>query len=470
MSPTHVSPTHVSPTHVSPTHVSPTRIDRVVVAATTNENKLRETAPVLDPALRALSLELRLLDPRAAAVKEDWATFGGNAAAKALAAAAGQGCVALGEDSGLEVQALGGEPGVRSARFSGGGPDENNRLLLERMSRIPAGRREARFRAAVALKVPGGPLFLAQAFTRGEILTEPRGRGGFGYDPVFLSWDLGRSFAEVDPGEKQRVSHRARALRALRGYLFEAFAWLDFPAPEGLVPGHDWCVQALTASGGPDGLLRHSLAVARGCREAAFLLVEAGRPVDPAVASAAGLLHDIGKTPGLAGGPDLPTAAPPGLTLHAWRSGLWARAKGLHPRLARSVTVHGLDSMVSPIHHPRTAEDRILMLCDKVIRLSYVGLRERLEDLRRRHPDIADLIGEAGPRLAELESGLAAQAGLDLALFRERLEAVFTSVTVFPASATAADVETVLLASDGYRAPDGSAEPRAAPRPEGPPG
>lgn len=149
-------------------------------------------------------------------------TFEGNARRKAEYFARLGGLPTVADDSGLEVLSLGGAPGVRSRRWAGAtGPVEavdaaNNAELLRRLAGAPAGRRRARYRCVlVLLPRAGGIPESFEGECNGTILTEPRGTGGFGYDPLFLSDDLGRTFGEAEPAEKARVSHRGRALAAL---------------------------------------------------------------------------------------------------------------------------------------------------------------------------------------------------------------------------------------------------------------
>ena len=159
---------------------------------------------------------------------EQGTTFAENAVAKARYFAKRSEFPTLAEDSGLEVDALGGGPGVHSARWAEvqeergrvkgeGGPDAaNNALLLERLAGVPEERRTARYRCVVAyLESSAAVPQLVEASCEGQILTAPRGTGGFGYDPLFFSADLGMTFAEAPPAAKHRVSHRGRALRAL---------------------------------------------------------------------------------------------------------------------------------------------------------------------------------------------------------------------------------------------------------------
>jgi XTP/dITP diphosphohydrolase len=139
--------------------------------------------------------------------------------------AAATGLPALADDSGLEVDALGGAPGVRSARFAGeGATDEaNNRLLLERLATVPAAQRTARFRCVLAFADPAGPLgerlHLEEGACEGHIAEAPRGQGGFGYDPLFVPQGMARSMAEVPPELKDSLSHRGQATRNMRRFL-----------------------------------------------------------------------------------------------------------------------------------------------------------------------------------------------------------------------------------------------------------
>lgn len=192
--------------------------------ATRNPGKVRELRGFLaDLDIRVVGLDAF---PGLPEVDEDGATFAENALKKARAAAAGTGLPALADDSGLEVDALGGRPGLYSARFAGprASDDVNNAKLLAEMAGVPPGRRSGRYRAAVALVVPDGRGAVAweavrEGVSEGEILTAPRGEGGFGYDPLFLVSALGKTFAELSPEERRAVSHRFQALRALRPVL-----------------------------------------------------------------------------------------------------------------------------------------------------------------------------------------------------------------------------------------------------------
>ncbi len=199
-----------------------------VVVATRNRGKLRELVPLLSEA--GLGLELVTIDDLApqAELREDGDTFDANAFAKARQAAAATGLPALADDSGLEVDALGGAPGVYSARYAGPGADDarNNAKLLAALRASPAPR-TARYRCVAAYVDPARGLEMARAGScEGEILADPRGDGGFGYDPLFLVPALGRTMAELPLEQKNRLSHRAAAFRALadalRGALFSA--------------------------------------------------------------------------------------------------------------------------------------------------------------------------------------------------------------------------------------------------------
>lgn len=145
----------------------------------------------------------------------------GNAVAKARYFAGRSGLATVADDSGIEVDALGGAPGLHSARFGGPGLDDRGRvaLLLERLRAVPVGRRAARFRCVIALVDEAGRERTVEGVAEGEIAAAPRGAGGFGYDPVFVYPPLGRTFGELSDREKEDVSHRALAARAARALL-----------------------------------------------------------------------------------------------------------------------------------------------------------------------------------------------------------------------------------------------------------
>ena len=204
-----------------------------LVLATRNEGKAREITSLL----RGLPLEILTLRdfPEVPELAEEGDTFAANAAAKALAVARATGLMALADDSGLEVDHLEGAPGVRSSRFAGekAGDAENNHKLLRMLAGVPRDRRTARFRCVVAIALPDGRVSLAEGSCEGIITEEPRGAMGFGYDPLFLVPGLGLTFAELDPGIKNEISHRGRAMRRAR----EALARLLGQQPGGVESG-----------------------------------------------------------------------------------------------------------------------------------------------------------------------------------------------------------------------------------------
>jgi len=183
-----------------------------LVLATRNEGKIRELAALLEPyGFEVLSLNSF---PELGEIVEDGATFKENAIIKATAVAKHTGLLALADDSGLEVDALGGAPGVYSSRFAGEGKDDlaNNRKLLELLAGVPAERRTARFQCVVALAWPDGSWRTSTGTCEGIITESPRGEGGFGYDPLFYVPEYGKTFAELDIAIKNKISHRAKAL------------------------------------------------------------------------------------------------------------------------------------------------------------------------------------------------------------------------------------------------------------------
>ena len=148
-------------------------------------------------------------------VEESGATFEENAALKARRYATISGLLTLADDSGLEVDALKGEPGVRSARYAGEGASDRDlvALVLARMKGVPLEKRAARFRCVIAVAWPSGRVELVEGVRQGVIAAEPRGKNGFGYDPVFYLPERGKTMAELTPAEKNRLSHRAEAAR-----------------------------------------------------------------------------------------------------------------------------------------------------------------------------------------------------------------------------------------------------------------
>ncbi|HEY6000931.1 MAG TPA: RdgB/HAM1 family non-canonical purine NTP pyrophosphatase [bacterium] len=186
-----------------------------LLVASGNRKKAAEIAAILGAGAAGGLEVLTLADfPGLEMPEETGATFLENARIKARAGAAGSGLPTLGEDSGLCVDALGGAPGVLSARYAAGGDAARWGRLLGEMRDVPAGRRAARFVCAAVVALPDGREESAEGSCEGEIAVAPRGSGGFGYDPVFLLPD-GRTMAELTAAEKDAISHRGRALRAI---------------------------------------------------------------------------------------------------------------------------------------------------------------------------------------------------------------------------------------------------------------
>ncbi len=189
--------------------------------ASSNPNKVREVRAILEPAGVQL-VGLDTFDEPPPEPVEDRPTFAGNARIKAVHYARAAGRLCLADDSGLEVDALGGEPGVRSARWAGAGAtcaerdEANNRKLLEALKGVPRGERTARFVCSLCLCDPVGRVVAETSGTvEGLIADEPRGDNGFGYDPLFLLPQLGRTSAELAPDQKNVLSHRGAAVRAM---------------------------------------------------------------------------------------------------------------------------------------------------------------------------------------------------------------------------------------------------------------
>ena len=190
-----------------------------VVLATGNLDKVREISRMLS------SLPVTLLSladfPEIPEIVEDGATFLENARKKAETVHRHTGLISLADDSGLEVEALGGRPGIMSRRFAG--PDasyaDNNALLVKCMKDLPKETRGARFVCVAALVAPGGEAHFTEGELTGYIADEPRGEGGFGYDPLFYLPEYGRTVAELDADLKNRISHRGKAMAAMRGVI-----------------------------------------------------------------------------------------------------------------------------------------------------------------------------------------------------------------------------------------------------------
>lgn len=190
-----------------------------LLIATRNPGKLRE----YEQLLAGLPLSLTYLDKEGITheVEETGESFSENAIRKAQEYARISGLLTLADDSGLEVDALGGEPGVHSARYAGPGADDADRyrLLLERMQGVPWEGRGARFRCAIAIAEPGGKTYIAEGTCEGIIALAPQGDYGFGYDPVFYLPQDDRTMAQLPPEMKNRISHRARAAQEIRSTL-----------------------------------------------------------------------------------------------------------------------------------------------------------------------------------------------------------------------------------------------------------
>jgi XTP/dITP diphosphohydrolase len=193
--------------------------ERRLLLATQNPGKVREIRRAL-AGLRWRVVGLADVLPGPAPA-ERGRTFAENARAKALHYSRRWPGLTLAEDSGLEIDALGGAPGVRSARFSSPAPsdEKNNRKVLRLLAPVPAAGRRARFVCVMVLARRGRVVGEFRGVVRGRIASAPRGHSGFGYDPLFYYPRLGRTFAELAPGAKNEISHRGRAARKLRRFL-----------------------------------------------------------------------------------------------------------------------------------------------------------------------------------------------------------------------------------------------------------
>jgi XTP/dITP diphosphohydrolase len=191
-------------------------LDKFLVA-TNNPGKIREYRDLLQGLPGRVSITFPTQEGLDLEVEELGATFAENARLKARAYAQALGLLTLADDSGLEVDALDGAPGVRSARFAGPGASDVDRYrkLLAELAGVPPGERRARFRCVVALTLPDGPIYTAEGTCEGEIGFAARGEHGFGYDPVFVVEGYGgKTLAELPSEVKNRISHRARAVEA----------------------------------------------------------------------------------------------------------------------------------------------------------------------------------------------------------------------------------------------------------------
>ena len=190
-----------------------------IIFATGNEDKMKEIRMILaDVGYEILSMKQAGIDID---IVEDGKTFEENAIIKATAISKvkeAEGCIVLADDSGLEIDYLGGEPGIYSARYEGvDTPYEiKNRIILDRLKDVPDEKRTARFVCAIAVAYPDGRVDTRRGTIEGRIAYEPAGENGFGYDPIFYIPELGKTTAELDPEEKNNLSHRGNALRAIR--------------------------------------------------------------------------------------------------------------------------------------------------------------------------------------------------------------------------------------------------------------
>jgi len=190
-----------------------------LIVASRNNGKLKEINELLKG---VVTTTLSLQDfPDLPEIEEDGLTFEENAIKKAKITCLATGKPVIADDSGLMVEALGGKPGVYSARFAGNAAtdEQNNEKLLRDLTGIPAEKRLASFQCIIALYKPDGSCITFSGELQGLILESPRGSGGFGYDPLFLVREYGKTLAELSPEIKNRISHRGKALNKLKSYL-----------------------------------------------------------------------------------------------------------------------------------------------------------------------------------------------------------------------------------------------------------
>ncbi|MGR3179229.1 MAG: XTP/dITP diphosphatase [Candidatus Anammoxibacter sp.] len=195
-----------------------------ILIGSTNEKKREEITNIIND----LPVQFSLLNDfnNVPVIVEDGTTFKDNAIKKAVGFARWQKTLAIADDSGLEVCALDNRPGVFSARYAGEGATDEMRItkLLAEMQSVPENERIARFKCAIALANPQDVLFVVEAECSGIITREPRGSNGFGYDPLFFFPDSGKTFAEMTPEEKNKISHRSRALTIFKEKLKAMFS------------------------------------------------------------------------------------------------------------------------------------------------------------------------------------------------------------------------------------------------------
>ncbi len=192
-----------------------------IVLATRNRKKIEEIKSILSVMEDPPGI-LTLDDfPECHEVKEDGETFETNAVKKAVYIAECTGITAIADDSGLEAEALKGAPGILSARYAGESADDraNFEKLLNEMRKVPGKNRNARFVCCIAMAFPDGDVKTFSGYVNGRIGTEPKGKNGFGYDPIFYPENSNRTFAEMNDNEKNSLSHRGMALREFQEYL-----------------------------------------------------------------------------------------------------------------------------------------------------------------------------------------------------------------------------------------------------------
>ena len=200
-------------------------MNNIIVLATRNQGKIREFKELL----KNFPIELRSLNDFGPIpdVVEDGETFDDNAYKKASFTAKALGLPAIADDSGLVVEALAGAPGVKSARYAGDNASDQDNIekLLQQMHNLQ--NRKAAFVCVISIAVPGGPALTYEGRCEGEITKEPSGKDGFGYDPVFFYPPLGKTFAEISLAEKNKVSHRGKALTEVANEFDKVLKWLE---------------------------------------------------------------------------------------------------------------------------------------------------------------------------------------------------------------------------------------------------
>lgn len=192
-----------------------------VIIASTNQGKLKE----FEELMKDLSVEIKSLKdfPEIGDIEENGESFAENAYIKAKAVFEATGCISIADDSGLEVDALNGAPGIYSARYAGEEKNdlENNKKLLNEMEAFTEAQRGAQFHCAIVAIDKNGKRYDAEGIVRGRILHAPQGENGFGYDPLFYIQEFGRTTAELSMDEKNKISHRGKAVRQIVGILKE---------------------------------------------------------------------------------------------------------------------------------------------------------------------------------------------------------------------------------------------------------